>query len=115
MNEIGRRDFLYAAGAAAAATKMTALGADKTIRTAIWGVQHGHTTGKLRALQDSPDYEIVAVHEPDEAVRKERQGDARFEGLRWVTGGREFKVDEVACRAMGDESCAFAVYKEPVA
>lgn len=36
------------------------------------------------------------------------------EGLRWVSGGKEFRVDEIACIAMGDKSCVFAVYKEPV-
>jgi len=37
------------------------------------------------------------------------------EGLHWISGGREFQVDEVECQAMGDEACAFAVYKDPVA
>jgi hypothetical protein len=36
------------------------------------------------------------------------------EGLRWVSGGKEFRVDETACFAMGDKACVFAVYKEPV-
>jgi hypothetical protein len=36
------------------------------------------------------------------------------EGLRWVSGGKEFRVDELTCVAMGDKNCTFAVYKEPV-
>jgi hypothetical protein len=36
------------------------------------------------------------------------------EGLRWVSGGKEFRVDEVSCVAVGDTNCSFAVYKEPV-
>ena len=36
------------------------------------------------------------------------------EGLRWVSGGKEFRVDEIECIAMGAKSCVFAVYKEPV-
>ena len=36
------------------------------------------------------------------------------EGLRWVSGGKEFRVDEVACIATGDKSCVFPVYKEPI-
>jgi hypothetical protein len=36
------------------------------------------------------------------------------EALRWVSGGKEFRVDETHCIAMGDKSCVFAVYKEPV-
>jgi len=36
------------------------------------------------------------------------------EGLRWVSGGKEFRVDEVACIATGDPACVFHVYKEPI-
>jgi V4R domain len=36
------------------------------------------------------------------------------EGLRWVSGGKEFRVDEVACIATGDPACIFHVYKEPI-
>ena len=36
------------------------------------------------------------------------------EGLRWVSGGKEFRVDEVTCHAAGDSQCTFACYKEPL-
>ena len=36
------------------------------------------------------------------------------EGLRWVSGGKDFRVEEIACHAKGDEFCQFAVYKEPL-
>jgi len=36
------------------------------------------------------------------------------EGLHWLSGGKEFRVTEVACIAMGDESCDFVVRKEPL-
>jgi hypothetical protein len=36
------------------------------------------------------------------------------EGLRWVSGGKEFRVDEISCVAVGEKYCSFAVYKEPV-
>jgi predicted hydrocarbon binding protein len=36
------------------------------------------------------------------------------EGLRWVSGGKDFKVEEVLCQAVGDENCVFHVYKEPL-
>ena len=36
------------------------------------------------------------------------------ESLRWLSGGREFRVDETTCIAMGDASCTFHIYKEPV-
>ncbi len=36
------------------------------------------------------------------------------EGLRWVSGGHEFRVVETDCRAKGDQFCVFVVYKEPI-
>jgi predicted hydrocarbon binding protein len=36
------------------------------------------------------------------------------EGLRWLSNGREFKVEEVQCLAMGHDRCLFRVNKEPV-
>lgn len=36
------------------------------------------------------------------------------ESLRWVSGGRTFRVDEIKCFATGDDSCSFAIYKEPI-
>jgi hypothetical protein len=36
------------------------------------------------------------------------------EALHWVSGGRKFRVDEIECVAMGDETCTLAIYKEPI-
>lgn len=36
------------------------------------------------------------------------------EGLRWVSGGNEFRVGETKCHAMGDEHCVFKIEKEPI-
>jgi hypothetical protein len=36
------------------------------------------------------------------------------EGLRWVSGGREFKVDMTTCIAKGDDMSRFIIYKEPI-
>lgn len=36
------------------------------------------------------------------------------ESLRWVSGGLEFRVDQIACTAMGEESCIFKIDKEPI-
>lgn len=36
------------------------------------------------------------------------------EGLRWVSGGNEFRVGEIACHAKGDENCVFKIEKEPI-
>jgi predicted hydrocarbon binding protein len=36
------------------------------------------------------------------------------ESLRWLSGVREFRVQETACIAMGDEACAFLIHQEPM-
>ncbi|MFL7810606.1 MAG: V4R domain-containing protein [Anaerolineae bacterium] len=35
-------------------------------------------------------------------------------GLNWVSGGKDFKVVQTDCHAMGDHDCRFDVYKEPL-
>ncbi len=35
-------------------------------------------------------------------------------GLRWVSGGHEFRVQEAKCIACGDEHCILVVQKEPI-
>ena len=35
------------------------------------------------------------------------------EGLRWVSGGKDFRVEETLCIAKGDPICTFIVNKEP--
>jgi len=36
------------------------------------------------------------------------------EGLRWVSGGHEFKVDLQSCIACGDDMGRYVIYKEPI-
>lgn len=34
--------------------------------------------------------------------------------LLWVSGGHEFRLNEVKCHAMGDEVCEYIILKEPI-
>jgi predicted hydrocarbon binding protein len=36
------------------------------------------------------------------------------EGLKWVSGGSEFRVNESKCVAVGDEVCEFIIQKAPI-
>ncbi len=36
------------------------------------------------------------------------------EGLKWVSGGSEFRVNESKCMAMGDDVCEFVIQKAPL-
>jgi predicted dehydrogenase len=79
-----RRDFLITTSALGALASATTR-ANGTIRAAMLGTQHSHFRGKLQTLQASPDFEVVAVCEPDPAARARMQEDRRYAGLRWVS------------------------------
>ncbi|MEX2303682.1 MAG: Gfo/Idh/MocA family oxidoreductase [Bryobacterales bacterium] len=87
MKPIERRDFLKTAGAALAAASTAASGAAATgkIRAAVLGTQHSHVRGKLAAMIESPDYEVVSVCEHDPAVQKRQAVNKLFQGLKWVS------------------------------
>jgi predicted hydrocarbon binding protein len=36
------------------------------------------------------------------------------EGLKWISGGCEFQVDETKCLAKGDETCEFTIDRVPI-
>jgi hypothetical protein len=36
------------------------------------------------------------------------------EALRWVSGGLEFRIEEIECIGMGAEACTFKIDKEPI-
>jgi len=102
MKTIDRRDFLRTAGLAMAAASSVGAAAGR-IRAAILGTQHSHTGGKLKAMLDSPDYEVVSVCENDPAARKQRQSEALFQGLQWVSeeellGDSTIQLVVVECR-----------------
>ena len=84
MSSVDRRRFLRVTGSAAALA-VAARGAVKPIRVGVFGTQHGHVRSKMRALRANSDYEVVAVHEPDEGARKQRQSQGLFAGLQFVS------------------------------
>lgn len=84
MRPIDRRDFLRTAGVALAASSGAAA-ATGPIRAAILGTQHSHVRGKLAAMRNSPDYEVVSVCEHDPEVQKGQASSELFSGLKWVS------------------------------
>ncbi|MCU0228641.1 MAG: Gfo/Idh/MocA family oxidoreductase [Bryobacterales bacterium] len=86
-----RRRFLFTALSAVATAPLAlrvplhAAPIEGRIRTGIWGTQHSHTTGKLKAMQGNPDYDVVGISESDVAQRAQAEKSAAFAGLRWMT------------------------------
>ncbi len=81
---IHRRNFLASSGVALAAAT-GAPGQGPKIRAAVLGTQHGHVRGKLQAMMDSPDYEVVCICEHDQDVQKRQAADPLFKGQAWVS------------------------------
>lgn len=81
---IDRRQFLIAPGVAVASAA-AAQAAGGKIRAAILGTQHGHVRGKLQAMIDSPDYEVVCICEHDAEVQKKQAADPLYKGQTWVS------------------------------
>lgn len=84
-----RRNFLHqaAAGTLAAASSLGVAAPPPIatrIRAGMLGTGHSHFNGKLKAMLDSPDYEVVGVAENDAAARRRLQADPRSAGLPWL-------------------------------
>ncbi len=86
---MNRRKFLavpaMAAPAAAINNQAEAQAGAKPVRAALWGTEHSHTTGKLKAMLDSPAYQVVSVCEGDAPAKARAMKDPRFQGLSWVS------------------------------
>ncbi len=79
-----RRRFLQQTSASVL-TAMAANAAVSKIRAGMLGTQHSHFAGKLKAMMDSPDYEVVAIFEHDAAARAQLQKDPHRGSIRFVS------------------------------
>ncbi len=52
------------------------------------GTGHSHFSGKLKALMDSPDYEVAGVTESDATLRARVEKDPRYSGVSWIAEDR---------------------------
>jgi predicted dehydrogenase len=81
---MNRRRFLQRTSASV----LTAMAANATvskIRTGMLGTRHSHFSGKLKAMMDSPDYEIAGIVENAAAAKSRLQKDLRVASIRWMS------------------------------
>ena len=81
------------------------------IRMAQYGTKHGHASGKLKAMLDSPEVEVAGVFEPDGERRAAlEQSGGVWGGVRWLDSEDELLGDAsivaVASEGRNDESLA---------
>jgi predicted dehydrogenase len=83
-----RRDFLHRAAASSlilgTAATSSADPPKPKIKIGQIGVGHAHAT-KLSAYHKSPDYEVIGIFEPDEALRNRAESTPAFMDLKWMT------------------------------
>lgn len=71
---------------------LSASAAVNKVRAGMLGTGHSHFAGKLKAMQDSPDYDVRAVVEDNAEAKARMKSDPRFSSLKW-TGESELLSD----------------------
>lgn len=118
----GLRNFGALAGAGDLAFKVLPLTAKLHIGIPAMAKIFSTTSDQLSTVAEQEDSYIYTIHRcPVCWGRKVDKPDCFMavgllqEGLKWVSGGREFRVVQTTCHATGDEACDFQIFKEPIA
>jgi predicted hydrocarbon binding protein len=80
-----------------------------------------HISDQINSVEEREDHFIYRIHRCP--VCWGRQANTPVchlaaglleESLRWVSGGKNFRVQEMKCIAVGDETCEFVIDKTPI-
>lgn len=117
----GLRNFGALAGAGDLAFKVLPLHAKLRIGLPAMARIFSTMSDQISTVQEFDDHFIYTIHRcPVCWGRKSDKPDCFIaagllqEGLKWVSGGMEFRVSESKCIAVGDPTCDFVIYKEPI-
>lgn len=79
------------------------------------------TSDQLSTVEEKDDHFVYIIHRCPVCWGRHTDKPACFiatgllqEGLKWVSGGHEFRVNQVTARSVGDETCSFVILKEPI-
>lgn len=117
----GLRSFGALAGVGDLAFKVLPLQAKLRIGLPAMAKIFSQISDQLSTVEEKDDHLIYTIHRcPVCYGRHTDKPDCYIatgllqESLKWVSGGSEFRVNESKCIAMGDPTCEFIVYKEPI-
>lgn len=117
----GLRNFGALAGVGDLAFKVLPLGAKLRIGVPAMARIFSTVSDQHSTTQEFSDHFIYTIHRcPVCWGRHSDKPDCYIatgllqEGLKWLSGGMEFRVIETKCIAVGDPSCDFMIYKEPI-
>ena len=64
------------------------------VQMAQYGTKHSHAAGKVIAMQENPDVELVGVYEPDAEYRAQlAESDSAFAAVHWYESAQEMLAD----------------------
>ncbi|NSW51241.1 MAG: 4-vinyl reductase [Anaerolineae bacterium] len=117
----GLRNFGALAGAGDLAFKILPMSTKLKVGIPAMAKVFSTTSDQHSTVHDSGDHYIYTIHKcpccwgrTSDRVSCHMATGLLQEGLKWVSNGREFKVVQTTCHAMGDHDCEFAIYKEPL-
>lgn len=117
----GLRNFGALAGVGDLAFKVLPLQAKLRIGLPAMAKIFSQISDQLSTVEEKDDHLIYTIHRcPVCHGRHTDKPDCYIatgllqESLKWVSGGSEFRVNESKCIAMGDPTCEFIIYKEPI-
>jgi predicted hydrocarbon binding protein len=118
----GLRNFGALAGAGDLAFKILPLSTKLRLGVPAMAKIFSTTSDQLSTVEEQHDHFIYTIHRCPVCFGRHTDKPCCHiatgliqEGLKWVSGGREFRVIETHCIAIGDKTCDFNIYKEPIA
>jgi predicted hydrocarbon binding protein len=117
----GLRNFGALAGAGDLAFKVLPLTAKLHIGIPAMAKIFSTTSDQHSTVAEQPEFFVYTIHRCPVCWGRTVDKPACFmatgllqEGLKWLSGGREFRVVQTTCHGAGDAVCDFQIYKEPI-
>jgi predicted hydrocarbon binding protein len=117
----GLSEFGSVVGASELAFKVIPLGTKVKVGLKAMAETFTKFSDQTSGVEESDDYFVYTIYQCPVCWGRTSEKPICYgavgilqEGLRWVSGGKDFKVEEIKCHAAGDENCVFYIYKEPL-
>lgn len=117
----GLSKFGATAGAADLAFKVLPTGVKLKVGLKSMAETFSKFSDQLTSLEEDGDHFVYTIHQCPVCWGREGEKPICYgaigilqEGLRWVSGGKDFRVEEMECVACGGENCVLWIYKEPL-
>jgi len=118
---LGLRDFGALAGVGSAAFKVLPLGAKLRIGLPAMAKIFSQFSDQYSTVEDMGEDYHYHIHKCPVCWGRTADRPICFaavgllqDGLKWLSGGAEFRVEEIECVAMGGQHCSFRIQKEPL-